>query len=780
MFREAVSACDGSVDFSRFDVDGDGYVDMLWLVHAGPGAEITGRARDFWSITSRATAGWNNGSPAVCNDIVPGTGIQQMRIDRFTILPELSGLHAGQLCEIGVFCHEFGHTLGLPDLYDTSYLGGAANAGPGNWSLMSSGAFGGDGASPESPSNLDAWSRLFLGWTSRVRPAQDTTLVLAPYSDGAPVVDFWFQGESSAEHFLIENRVRESFDRLLPNDGLIVYHVDDALMGTRLAANRVNTGPTPGLQIVEADGNYDLYYGWDHGGQGDPFPGSARRTRLDDVTQPSTRTFLGAPTNIALEQIARSGRNTSLRLRVRAPGWQPSANLAGGGNEPAQPFSPAARAAVSPSGRGFYVSAENYAGRSAILLRERPWLQSWQQAVPVDRAVGVVSEPTLARLPGDNLAVAWIERTGEAGQVVYRARILGRWGTARVLTNSVEGCFAPAIAADARGRVFLAWLEVFDGRPILRFMEFLYSAPYGQPRNVTVPEDQPIPPAVTAAGDGHAYVVWPDRGGGASAVWACRFDADSGLSQRFRLGPASAYAQPAVSAVVDSAGVLYSVWQVSPGGQSEIHFQRRPRSGKLSPRDTTIDAIGDELQNPRITRDPTGGLHVAYERSVPSGQQIRYKRWIPSLGWDQRATEVSDASDISVGGIDLLSTSTGNVDVTWVGFDGNALRLRERVRLLDGSLLTDVPLPPAATRDALVAGPNPLRAGQVLEFGGEALAPGAVVELLDASGRRVARVAANGAGRARLEPAETRSLPAGLYFARVRGSEARGRLVVIH
>jgi len=157
MFRDAVSACDGTVDFSRFDLDGDGYVDMLWIVHAGPGGETSGNRRDLWSITSRASAGWSNGSPADCNDLVPGSTTQHMRIDRFTVLPELSGLHPGQLNEIGVFCHEFGHTLGLPDLYDTSVLGGAANTGPGNWSLMSSGAYGGDGVSPETPTHMGAW-----------------------------------------------------------------------------------------------------------------------------------------------------------------------------------------------------------------------------------------------------------------------------------------------------------------------------------------------------------------------------------------------------------------------------------------------------------------------------------------------------------------------------------------------------------------------------------------------------------------------------------------------
>src|SRR5262249_40895449 len=163
-----------------------------------------------------------------------------VRIDRFTVLPELSGFHPGQLDEIGVFCHEFGHTLGLPDLYDTSVLGGAANTGPGNWCLMSSGAYGGDGISPEypphmgacgSPSRMGAWCSLWLGWVSRVRPMQDTTVALLPIADGSPILEFAFQGEDAPEHFLLENRVREGFDRKLPNAGLLVTQVDEAMMG---------------------------------------------------------------------------------------------------------------------------------------------------------------------------------------------------------------------------------------------------------------------------------------------------------------------------------------------------------------------------------------------------------------------------------------------------------------------------------------------------------------------------------------------------------------------
>jgi hypothetical protein len=234
-----------------------------------------------------------------------------------------------------------------------------------------------------------------------------------------------------------------------------------------------------------------------------------------------------------------------------------------------------------------------------------------------------------------------------------------------------------------------------------------------------------------------------------------------------------------VSSTVDSSGVLYSVWQVNPGSGSEIHFQKRGLTGRPTPRDTTLDALGNGLQNPRIAVDPTGGIHVAYERVVPTGVQVRYKRWRPVLGWDVRATEVSDASDVSARGIDLLPTSWGNVDVTWVGFDGSEQRLRDRVRMLDGPLVTAVDPLPAPAPLALTAGPNPLRAGQALELRGDAVVEGAWIELVDAAGRRVTGFRAEAAGRARLPADATRSLAPGLYFARVQDGTARGRLVVI-
>src|SRR5262245_49954254 len=73
LFRDVLYACDAQVDFSRFDLDTDGMVDMLWVLHAGPGAETTGDADDMWSITSRAIGGWSNATPFDTNDPIAGS-----------------------------------------------------------------------------------------------------------------------------------------------------------------------------------------------------------------------------------------------------------------------------------------------------------------------------------------------------------------------------------------------------------------------------------------------------------------------------------------------------------------------------------------------------------------------------------------------------------------------------------------------------------------------------------------------------------------------------------
>jgi immune inhibitor A len=162
----------------RYDIDGDtnfdepdGVIDHFQIVHAG-GDEAAGDPNQgtdaIWSHRSFAAvqaggplgAGVNIGANGgiVSSALVPNnpTGIW---VGDYTMQPENGGL--------GVFAHEFGHDLGLPDLYDTSGNTGGAENNTAFWTLMSSGANIGDGSPDgigDAPTDLGAFELFQLGW----------------------------------------------------------------------------------------------------------------------------------------------------------------------------------------------------------------------------------------------------------------------------------------------------------------------------------------------------------------------------------------------------------------------------------------------------------------------------------------------------------------------------------------------------------------------------------------------------------------------------------------
>src|SRR5262249_20448859 len=125
---------------------------------------------------------------------------------------------------LGVAAHEYGHQLGLPDLYDrasTTRLGG----GLGDWSLMASGTWlnGRD-----QPADLDARSKIDLGFVDARTPQTSGTLMLRAAAAAAlpDVYRVWTRGEIGPEYLVIENRQRSGEDAFLPGAGMLVYHVD--------------------------------------------------------------------------------------------------------------------------------------------------------------------------------------------------------------------------------------------------------------------------------------------------------------------------------------------------------------------------------------------------------------------------------------------------------------------------------------------------------------------------------------------------------------------------
>ncbi|HEY5975563.1 MAG TPA: M6 family metalloprotease domain-containing protein, partial [Geobacteraceae bacterium] len=148
--------------WDRYDYDSDGnfdepdgYIDTFQSIHAGEGEEAGAPAWTIWSHSWYAHyEGWGNWGPDFNKLGGIKIGDSNYWVGKYTIQPENGG--------VGVFTHEYGHDLGLPDLYDTS---GGEN-GTGFWTLMSSGSWIDEGKDSigNKPSHMGAWEKFQLGW----------------------------------------------------------------------------------------------------------------------------------------------------------------------------------------------------------------------------------------------------------------------------------------------------------------------------------------------------------------------------------------------------------------------------------------------------------------------------------------------------------------------------------------------------------------------------------------------------------------------------------------
>ncbi len=124
-----------------------------------------------------------------------------------------------RMANISVFCHEFGHMLGLPDLYARPENPGSE--GVGIWSAMSNQAGNGK------PQHFDAWSKEKLGWIKPtvIDPTVKQKLILAPVNESSKECFKVLVRPDGSEYLLLENRKKKGFDESLPADGLLVWRV---------------------------------------------------------------------------------------------------------------------------------------------------------------------------------------------------------------------------------------------------------------------------------------------------------------------------------------------------------------------------------------------------------------------------------------------------------------------------------------------------------------------------------------------------------------------------
>lgn len=480
------------IDWGAYDNDGDdgvpnsgdddGYVDVLAVLHPTQGAECgtTNRSYRIWSHRwalrfasreVRETSGWVTPTPSARGGFI--------RVDDYVIQPAYACGGTG-LNEIGVFTHELGHAFGLPDLYDT-VEGNGKHQGAGNWDLMATGSWGCNGASPDFPCHMGAWSKMVLGWVDveTVSPDTDLGTVTLPAVETSRKVLRIDAADGSREHYLLENRQKVGFDRQLYNDGMLIWRVSQDILDARWPANEINAHSQLGVWIREADGLNELATpGCGRGNAGDPYPFVGPLTGCRGATatgenrvfhaasSPSSLSDAGKPSGLTLTGIRKEGGVVTFSLSTRFTRVAVRSEGDGGrGGLFKVNGAPMAEAAATYRSAPFTPFAvEAAAGESLGPGRRRPFA-GWKDDAAAARARTLLTPQQdlelVARYAGEQVELA-VELKGGQGEVAP--------GTLATQPASADLWFTPGtqvtVEAQARrGFRFLGWGGALAGRP---------------------------------------------------------------------------------------------------------------------------------------------------------------------------------------------------------------------------------------------------------------------------------------------------------------------------
>ena len=202
------------VDFSGFDADGNGEVDNVFVIAAGKSEASGGDEDCVWPHMSylRAYSDYKDFQ------------LDGVYINKYNISAELQPADEGPyiLSGIGTICHEFSHTLGLMDLYDTDYAG-SGGQGSGLWyttGLMDGGNYNNHEHTPPSYNAID-YDTLGMGNPEQL---QVGSYVLEPVDENRRYLRY--DTSTEGEYFLIECRRAAGWDKYIGGSGLLIYQID--------------------------------------------------------------------------------------------------------------------------------------------------------------------------------------------------------------------------------------------------------------------------------------------------------------------------------------------------------------------------------------------------------------------------------------------------------------------------------------------------------------------------------------------------------------------------
>ena len=260
---KSILASNPDWDYKQYDWNGDGTIEQVIYVYAGVSGN-TG-STSYGHIWPNTSSFGNIKAP-------DGT-----RISNYTSSAEKWPTPTYRSCGIGTICHEFTHSLGLPDIYPTAK--GMPYSVADEWDLMDGGNFTNYGWCPPNYTSLEKW---LLGWLTPIELTDPVTITdMKSIEDGG---NTYIIKHTATEYLLLENRQWQGWDAGLPGEGLVIWHVN--YNKTNWRNNSVNnTLGQYGFSLVPAD-NMDYDQWKEHIGTGGNYQNSMRMNNRHLSTAP--------------------------------------------------------------------------------------------------------------------------------------------------------------------------------------------------------------------------------------------------------------------------------------------------------------------------------------------------------------------------------------------------------------------------------------------------------------------------------------------------------------
>jgi M6 family metalloprotease-like protein len=309
MVSEALAKLEAQgFDFSALDGDADGWVDGLTIIHAGGGQEYGGNNANYiwshkWQLTNSVT--------------YDGVKMQTYHTEPARRGWDNNSSSQG-ITRIGVICHENGHFLGLPDLYDYGY----DSKGVGTFCLMSGGSWNGDDGT--SPAHMSAWCRSELNWATPTVISGVGNYTLAQVETSGQI--YKLRGPfPSTQYFLVENRQGTGFDSGLPGSqrGILIWHVDETVADNDNQAHYM-------VDLEEASGTQHLELNQNSGNDADYFR-TGTMTAFNATSTPNNKSYAGVSVGMNIANISATGASMTFKVVIppTITGITPNSGTAG-------------------------------------------------------------------------------------------------------------------------------------------------------------------------------------------------------------------------------------------------------------------------------------------------------------------------------------------------------------------------------------------------------------------------------------------------------------------